>query len=153
MAQRITDIVMLGVFIAAVAAAAAFGAMFMPGAWYAELVKPAWTPPNAVFGPVWTVLYVMIAVAGWLAWQAGARAALAAWVVALALNAAWSWLFFGRQLIGVALADITLLWCAIALFIGLAWKPARWAAVLFIPYLLWVGYASALNLQIWRLNP
>ena len=140
-------------FAAAVLAAAAFGAQFEPGGWYAALAKPAWTPPAWVFAPVWTVLYVLIALAGWLAWRADAgRAAIGAWIVGLALNGAWSWLFFGLHRIGWALADISLLIATIALFITATWRTSRAAALLFVPYLAWVSFAAALNLAIWRLN-
>jgi len=106
-----------------------------------------------VFGPVWTVLYIMIAIAGWVVWRAGDRgAALAAWSVALVLNALWSWLFFGRHAIGWALADILALGLAIVIFIVAAWNVSRTASLLFVPYLMWVSYATALNAAIWRLN-
>src|SRR5687768_7302876 len=99
------------VFIALVAAAAVTGAQFEPGEWYAQLTKPSWTPPNWLFGPVWTALYVAIAIAGWRAWvSTGARwtPALAAWVVQLVLNTLWSWLFFGLHKPGLALFDLSL---------------------------------------------
>lgn len=141
------------VFICLVAAAAAVGATSRPGAWYAALAKPAWTPPSAVFGPVWTLLYLMIAIAGWLVWRSNHRwPAIGAWGVGLVLNMAWSWLFFGRQLPGIALIDILALWCSIVAFLLATRRsnsPAFW---LFVPYLLWVSFATALNLQIWRLN-
>jgi benzodiazapine receptor len=144
----------LVVFVVLTAGAAAFGAQFMPGQWYAALAKPAWTPPNSVFGPVWSVLYVAIAVAGWLAWRSRtAGTALVFWGAGLILNAAWSMLFFGRHLIGVALLDIVLLLATIVGFVITAWPHARLASILFLPYLAWVGYATALNFAIWRLNP
>lgn len=132
---------------------ASFGAAFQPGEWYVGLAKPAWTPPNWLFAQVWTILYAMIAIAGWMAWRwLGASRLFTVWVVALLLNAAWSWLFFGRHWIGAALIDIVALWCAIAAFMVLAWRPARAASLLFAPYLLWVGLAAVLNLRIWQLN-
>jgi tryptophan-rich sensory protein len=143
------------VFLAVVAAAALLGTQFQPGAWYAGLAKPAWTPPNWVFGPVWTILYIAIAIAGWLVWRRTRRMspALWFWSAQIVLNAAWSWLFFGLQRPGLALVDIGLLLAAIAGFILAARRESLAAAVLFVPYLLWVGYASALNLAIWRMNP
>jgi tryptophan-rich sensory protein len=127
----------LAAIVLAVVAAAAFGAAFKPGDWYVGLAKPAWTPPNWLFAPVWTTLYIMIAIAGWTAWRrSGTGLLFAVWVVALMLNAAWSWLFFGRQWIGLALIDIAALWCAIAAFTLLAWRPAPAASLLFAPYLL-----------------
>lgn len=157
MAQQLTSrwrsTVALAVAMALVAAVAAFGGQFRPGAWYAALAKPAWTPPGWLFPPVWTALYVMIAVAGWLIWRAPAGgAAPAFWIAGLILNATWSWLFFGRHDIGLALADILLLWLTIAGFIVSAWPVDRRASLLFLPYLAWVGFASALNFAIWSLN-
>ena len=140
------------VFVLLTAAAAVFGAMFGPGDWYVGLAKPAWTPPNWVFGPVWTVLYLMIAVAGWLVWRGGHGRPLLFWGIGLALNATWSWLFFGRHLTGAALVDIVALWLAIAAFIWSAWGASRTASLLFVPYLAWVTLATALNFAIWRLN-
>ena len=144
----------LAVFVLIVAAAAVFGARYMPGAWYQGLIKPSWTPPNWLFGPVWTLLYIMIAVAGWRVWRAaGMSAALAVWIVNIAANALWSYLMFGQQNIGAALGDIALVWLTIIAFIVLAWRLDRTAALMFVPYLIWVSYASALNAAIWRLNP
>ncbi len=143
----------LVVFLLLVAAAALLATQFKPGAWYAGLIKPAWTPPNWVFGPIWTVLYVMIALAGWLDWRSGERgSAMAAWGVALVLNASWSWLFFGQQAIGLALVDIVALWCAIVAFSLAARNETPVASLLFVPYLLWVSYATALNFVIWQSN-
>ena len=142
------------VFLLLVAGAALFGVRFQPGSWYAGLVKPAWTPPNALFGPVWSVLYLGIAVAGWLVWRRGGwtSPALAFWAFQLVLNALWSWLFFGLHRPLGALCDIVLLWAAALAFAATAWGVNRLAAVLFVPYLLWVAYAAALNTALWRLN-
>ncbi|MEZ5320158.1 MAG: TspO/MBR family protein [Vicinamibacterales bacterium] len=124
--------------------------------WYPTLAKPAWTPPNWLFGPVWTALYLCIGVAGWrvsaVAARSGVRAAWRTWWVQLGLNAAWSPLFFGAHRVGAAALVIVALWIAIATFIVQAWRGARPAAWLFVPYLAWVSYASALNLAIWQLN-
>ncbi len=140
------------VFAALVATAAATGSIFQPGDWYAALAKPSWTPPGWIFGPVWAVLYVMIAAAGWLAWRGGANTALVVWALGLALNAAWSWLFFGEHEIGLAALDIVALALTIVLFIALAWKASPAASLLFVPYLAWVSLAAALNITIWQLN-
>lgn len=141
------------VFLALVAAAAITGSQFMPGDWYMALKKPDWTPPGWLFGPVWTVLYIMIAVAGWLVWRKeGFSLILTLWLVQLIANMAWSWIMFGTHQIGWALLDITLLWLCIAGFIALAWTAHTTAALLFVPYLLWVSFATALNFSIWRLN-
>lgn len=143
----------LAVFALLTVAAASIGSRYTPGSWYAELAKPTWTPPNWVFPVVWPVLYILIAFAGWIAWRAGARAAVVVWGIQLGLNAAWSWLMFGQHRIGAALADLALLWLAIAAFIALAWRPARSAAAMFLPYLAWVAFAGALNLAVLRANP
>jgi translocator protein len=141
------------VFGGLVLAAASTGAQFMPGAWYTTLNKPAWTPPGWLFPIAWTVLYFMIAVAGWLAWRAGGPgSAVAIWAAGLVLNALWSYLMFGRHDIGAALADIAALWLAIAAFIWATWSSEPRAAYLFMPYLAWVSFAAALNFAIWRLN-
>lgn len=142
------------VFLALVAGAAAVGAQFQPGAWYAALAKPDWTPPNWLFAPVWTALYVAIATSGWLVWRRTPRvgAPLALWAAQLVLNAAWSWLFFGLHRPGLAVADIVVLLAAIAGFIVASRRVSPAAAALFVPYLLWVAFATALNVAIWRLN-
>lgn len=141
------------IFLAAVAAVGAFGALFEPGPWYAALQKPAWTPPGWVFGPVWTVLYVLIAVAGWLVWRAeGMGAALAAWIVQLVFNGAWSFAMFGARQIGLAMIIIGVLWLAIVAFMVLALPASQTAVLLFVPYLAWVSYATLLNIRIWQLN-
>jgi benzodiazapine receptor len=141
-------------FLAITALAATTGAKFTPGAWYLTLAKPSWTPPGWLFGPVWTVLYVMIAVAGWMVWrEAGWSTPLVFWGVQLILNTAWSVIMFGAHRIGWALADLVLLWLAIAGFILTAWPISSTAALLFLPYLAWVSFAGALNFAIWRLNP
>jgi tryptophan-rich sensory protein len=136
--------------------AAAFGGFFGPAEWYATLKKPAWNPPGWVFGPVWTALYTMMAVAAWLVWQRGGfasqRRPLTLFLAQLALNAAWTPLFFGLRLPGLAFAEIMVLWLAIAAtltsFRGVS-RPAAW---LLVPYLAWVTFAAALNFALWRLN-
>jgi translocator protein len=141
------------VFLALVFGAAYFGMTYLPGPFYAALQKPTWTPPNEVFAPVWTVLYVLIAIAGWIAWRAqGFGPLLWLWLLQLGLNAAWSYLMFGEKQITPALIDISALWVAILAFIVLAWPVRRSAALLFVPYFLWVTFAAALNFEIWRLN-
>ena len=149
----------LSVCLAACFAAAAFGGLFSSaatGPWYRALRKPAFTPPGWVFGPVWTVLYAAMAVAAWLVWRQrgrpGVRGALTWFGVQLALNAAWSPLFFGLRRPDLGFAVIVLLWAAIAVT---AWKFLRIskpAGVLLLPYLLWVSFASVLNGFLWRLN-
>jgi len=123
--------------------------------WYPTLHKPAGTPPGWVFGPVWTTLYVLMAVSAWLIWrQYGweARTALVVFAAQLVLNLAWSGIFFGARLPGVALVEITILWLAILLNVVVFYPLSPLAASLLVPYLLWVTYASYLNFGLWRLN-
>ena len=121
--------------------------------WYPALKKPPWTPPGWVFGPVWTLLYPLIAVAGWRAWREGrARFGSLAYLLQLALNGAWPWLFFGERRLDLALACIVALCLAILGTIVAFWRVSRGAALLMVPYLLWVGFAAALNHAIWRMN-
>lgn len=121
--------------------------------WYPTLNKPSWTPPPWLFAPVWTTLYVMMAVAAWLVWTIGsARAALALFFSQLLLNLAWSFLFFGARSPALGLIDIVLLWLAIAATIFAFSMKSRLAAFLMVPYLAWVSFALALNTSIWMLN-
>ena len=124
--------------------------------WYATLRKPTWTPPNWLFGPVWTALYLGMAVAAWLVWrQAGfshARLPLTLFAVQLALNVAWSGIFFGLRSPGVAFLEVVLLWLFILSTAIAFWPLSRTASWLLVPYLIWVTFASALNAAIWRMN-
>ena len=121
--------------------------------WYPSLAKPYWTPPSWVFGPVWTLLYPMVAVAGWLAWREGrSRMATLLFLLQLALNAIWPWIFFGERRIDLALACVTALGVAIVLTIRAFWSVSRGAAILMLPYLGWVGFALVLNAAIWWKN-
>ena len=137
-------------------AAASLGAAYLPGPWYEGLVKPRLTPPNLVFGPVWTVLYLLMGVAAGLVWrQAGfhrSRIALSLYLFQLSLNAAWSWLFFGRHQPAWAFGDIVLLWLAIVATTVAFSRISAVAAWLMTPYLAWVSFASYLNFMLWRLN-
>lgn len=154
MAKSLNPWLALAISLALVVAAALFGSQFMPGAWYAGLAKPAWTPPNWLFGPAWTTLYLLMALAAWKVWIAVRRVdgALLLYLVQLVLNALWSWLFFGLQRPDLALANIVVLWLLILATIVLFWRRDRLAGALMLPYLAWVGFATALNLAIWRLN-
>lgn len=146
--------VFLGICLGAGAAGAALTAVSV-GDWYQTLEKPEWTPPDRVFGPVWTTLFVLMALAAWLVWRREVpprRTALALFAVQLALNIAWSGLFFTLRSPGLAFAEILLLWCAIASTLWAFWRISRPAGLLLTPYLLWVSYAAALNLAIWRIN-
>jgi translocator protein len=121
--------------------------------WYPTLNKPSWNPPSWLFAPVWTILYVMMAVAAWLVWKAGnSRAGLILWGSQLALNLAWSFLFFGARSPGLGLIEIAFMWLAIAATIFLFAQKSRVAAYLMVPYLCWVSFASALNAAIYMLN-
>jgi benzodiazapine receptor len=142
-------------FFVAVALTAFVASRFRPGAWYESLTKPAWTPPNWIFAPVWTLLYVGIAVAGWLVWRGSGRrfsAALGVWAAQLAANGLWSWIFFGLHRPGAALVDILVLLALILGFIAAARPASPAAGWLFAPYAVWVAYASALNAAIWLAN-
>ena len=152
----IGSIIGLGCFIAASFLAALTGAWFRPGEWYEHLRKPSWRPPNRVFAPVWTILYVMIAVAGWLVWReaglAGAGLPLAIYALQLVFNAAWTPLFFGLHRPDLGFIDIVLVWVSIVATIVLFYPVHMGAALLLVPYLAWVTFAAALNFAIWRLN-
>jgi tryptophan-rich sensory protein len=139
-------------------AAAAIGAIasIRAAEFYRELVRPTWAPPASVFGPVWTVLYSSMAVASWLVWRSpapGRTIALTAYVLQLALNALWSWLFFAWHDGRWAFVEVIALWGFILLTIVLFWRVSRAAAILLLPYFLWVSFASCLTFAVWRLNP
>ncbi len=141
------------VFLIVTASAAATGAMFQPGTFYEGLTKPNWNPPAQLFGPIWTSLYIMIAIAGWLIWRKqGVTIVLGVWALQLAFNAFWSFLAFKMNRLDLAFYDIVALWIIIVLFIILAWPVSRLGAVLFVPYLIWVSFAGALNYTLWRMN-
>jgi tryptophan-rich sensory protein len=140
-------------FLALCFSVAWFGARFRPGQWYRQLVKPAWTPPDRIFAPVWIVLYMMMAVAGWMVWRTeGSSIALAVFAAQLLLNGIWSWLFFGLHRPDLALVDIVALWIAIAATVATFSSVSTAAAALLLPYLAWVSFALLLNFSIWRLN-
>ncbi len=127
------------------------------GPFYMELTRPEWAPPPSVFGPVWSVLYVLIGVAAWLVWRTGgffmARKALILFFIQLLLNALWTWLFFGWNMGAAAFVEIVLLWGFIVATLIAFWRVNRLAGVLFIPYLLWVSFAVMLSYTVWQLNP
>ena len=149
---------MLILFLALCLGAGGLGSFFTANSvreWYPKLRKPPGTPPSWVFGPVWTTLYVLMAVAAWLVWRAygwGAGFALLIFFAQLALNVAWSGIFFGSRMPGIAFAEIVILWLAIAFNAFVFYLLLPLAAGLLVPYLLWVSYASYLNWGIWRLN-
>lgn len=126
----------------------------MPGAWYAALHKPSWNPPAWLFGPAWTLLYTLMALAAWLVWKrVGFSRPLGLYFVQLALNAAWTPIFFGAHQLGWALFEIVLLWIAILATLLSFRRVNRAAGWLFVPYLAWVTFAMTLNYTLWKLNP
>ena len=149
----------LAAWLAVTFAAAAVGALGSAGAsaFYAALERPAWAPPGWLFAPAWTTLYALMALSAWLVWRArgfaGARIALSLFLIQLAANALWSWLFFAWRLGALAFAEVLLLWCLIVATVAAFWRVSRTAAVLLLPYLAWVTYASALTFEVWRRNP
>lgn len=125
--------------------------------WYRTLNKPSWNPPDWVFGPAWTLLYILMGIAAWLVWRVGwdkpaVRTALAVFAAQLVLNGLWSVLFFGLRSPGIALAEIVVLWCLIVATAVLFFRLDTRAGLLLMPYLAWVTFASGLNLSIWSLN-
>jgi translocator protein len=152
-------IALIGFFILCFATSA-LGALASINAksFYGALVQPSWAPPGWLFGPVWTVLFALMALAAWLVWrsQPPSRAksiALTVFVAQLVANALWSWLFFSWKLGGAAFADIVVLWALIALTIVLFWRFSKLAAAFLVPYLAWVSFAALLNWTLWRTNP
>lgn len=128
-----------------------------PAGWYETLAKPGWTPPTWVFAPVWTVLYVTMAVSAWLVWRkdarfSGVRIALILFAVQLLLNGLWPFLFFGLQSPGLALIGIALLWLTLALTLYAFLNLSRMAGTLLVPYLLWTSLSVLLNFAVWWLN-
>lgn len=140
-----------------VASAMGSAATIRAGSFYADLVRPEWAPPSSVFGPVWTALYVLMAIAAWLVWRAGgfnaARTALTLFLIQLVFNALWSWLFFGWRLGVVAFIEVVLLWMLIVATLIAFWRVRPLAGAMLLPYLAWVSFASALNYSLWQLNP
>jgi translocator protein len=156
---RARSLLGLAGFLVACFAAAALGSVATTAAipeWYATLDKPAFTPPSWVFGPAWTTLYILMAVAAWRVWTrdgfAGATTALTLFFIQLALNAAWSMIFFGLRAPGWALAEIIVLWVAIVATTIHFFRHSSVAGWLMVPYILWVSFATVLNAAIWRLN-
>ena len=154
--DRIRSVLALAGWLALCFGAATFGALFMPGEWYAQLRKPSWNPPSWLFGPVWTALYFMMASAAWLVWRRGGFAAnlrpLSLFLAQLVFNALWSWLFFGLKNPALAFVDIVCLWLGILMTLLSFWNVHRTAAVLLAPYLAWVSFAAVLNGTLWYLN-
>ena len=146
-----------GLVVAFIAAAIGGAASIQAGSFYTQLLRPDWAPPPEIFGPVWTVLYVLMGIAAWLVWRVGgfhaAKSALTLFLAQLALNALWTWLFFAWHRGALAFADILLLWALIVATLISFWRVRPLAGALLVPYLLWVSFASALNFYVWQLNP
>jgi benzodiazapine receptor len=149
----------LGVWIGICFVAAYVGAMFTTPSvptWYSELAKPSWTPPSWIFGPVWSALYLMMALAAWLVWRRGGLAVasipISLFMVQLGLNVMWSILFFGFHMPGIAFGEIVILWFAILATAIAFWRFTPLAGYLLVPYLIWVTFAAVLNFALWQLN-
>lgn len=150
---RLQSIVALTVCLCITFSIAFFGTQFAPDAWYQSIAKPTWNPPNWIFGPVWTVLYTLIAVAAWRVWRKGhARIPLTVWILHLVPNALWSYFFFGAKRMDWALVDILVLLIGIVATMALFAQRDRIAAWLMVPYLLWVSFATLLNWTLLSLN-
>lgn len=154
MKMRVTELSSLVLFVALVLGGGlVVGFVTAPAAWYATLSKPPLTPPNWIFAPVWSALYIMIAIAGWRVWRKGCNnASTMLWWGQLALNFSWSPIFFLAQRTDIALGIIVLLLITIIGFITITWRQDKIASLLFVPYAAWVAFASFLNGAIWRLN-
>lgn len=152
------DILVFAIFFAACFGAGATGALFPPGSWYRSLNKPAWTPPDWVFPTVWTTLYVLMAwsatrVSGAVDGSFAARVGLAFWALQIALNALWTPVFFGLRRLRGGLVVLVPLWLSVAGAMVAFWMVDWLSGLMFVPYLIWVSVAGALNLSVWRLNP
>jgi len=151
------DLIAVAVILLATFATAMTAAVARPGAWYASLRKPWWVPPNWLFPPAWGVIYAIMSAAAILIWLIGEgesrTTALMVYAVQLALNALWSPVFFGVKRIGLAVIEVALLWLAVLATTVLFFGINYWAGLLFVPYLLWVTFASVLTWTMWRLNP
>lgn len=146
-------LVLVAFLVLVIGGGTAIGLVTRPEGWYAALEKPPFNPPNWIFAPVWTILYVLIAVAGWRTFLRDAGGtAMKLWVAQLVLNFLWSPVFFAAHMIGAALAIVALLLVSILAFIGASWTPDRPAAWMFVPYAAWVSFATLLNASIWVLN-
>jgi len=158
--NRLVDLIALAFFVALCLGIGALGAAVVATSvdtWYADLAKPPFTPPDHVFGPIWTVFYVLMAIAAWRVWRAAdrdtRRGPLTLFALQLALTLGWTVVFFGLEKIGAAVATIVVLDVGVVVT-TLAFRPIdRWAGLLMLPYLAWVAFATVLNIAIWRLNP
>ncbi|HUV39442.1 MAG TPA: TspO/MBR family protein [Planctomycetota bacterium] len=154
--EQVVGLVVIVVIVAAAPALGAWTTAEATRTWYQEINRPAWTPPNWLFGPVWTTLYALMALSAWLVWRekgfAARRGPLTLFIVQLALNAAWTPLFFGMRWFGVAFVEIVVMWAAIVATTVAFFRVHTAAGWLLVPYLVWVSYASTLSGGIWWLN-
>jgi benzodiazapine receptor len=142
------------IFLGACLAAGATGALFEPGEWYRGLRKPTWTPPDWLFPVAWTTLYLLMSVAAArVAPLEGSQYAMAFFALQIALNTLWTPVFFGLKRMGAGMVVLVALWIAVACTLGAFWALDRLAGLMFVPYLVWVTVAGALNFSVWRLNP
>lgn len=155
LAQAISLVVAFGVTYAAAAVGAL--ASVQARSFYMELTRPEWAPPGWLFGPVWSALYALMAIAAWLVWRSAgfpaARLAAGLFAAQLVANALWSWLFFAWRFGAAAFAEVVLLWLLILATAVAFWRTSRLAALLLAPYLAWVSFAAALTWAVWRANP
>jgi tryptophan-rich sensory protein len=146
--------ILFGIFLAACLAAGSTGGLFPPGPWYRNLNKPSWTPPNWVFPVTWTTLYLCMAAAGArVALLPDNAIAMALWSLQIALNGLWTPVFFGLKRIRLGLIVLMALWLSVAATLWALWQVDMITGILFVPYLVWVTIAGALNASVWRLNP
>ena len=136
--------------------AAWVGSRFLPDDWYRGINKPIWNPPNWLFAPVWTVLYLLMALSAWLVWRQfgfqGAILPLTVFILQLAMNSAWTWPFFGRHRLDLALVEILAFWFVLVATVVSFWSRLPAAGAILLPYLLWVSFAAFLNFTIWMMN-
>lgn len=149
-----TSMMRLAVFVAFVLGGGfLIGYLNVPGSWYAGLNKPWFNPPNWIFAPVWTAIYLLVAIVGWRTWERSRQGmAMPLWLIQMALNFLWSPVFFSAHLPGVAFAIVLSLFVVILAFIVSQWNSDRISSAIFVPYAAWVGFASLLNFSIVRLN-
>ncbi len=160
MSDKVRDLVALVVAVVVPLLAGGLGSIATVSSiptWYAQLNKPPWNPPDWLFGPVWTLLYILMGVAAWLVWRSGwqaqnVRLAMLSFAVQLVLNVLWSIIFFGLRSPGPALVEIVVLWLLILATTVQFFRLTSLAGYLMLPYLLWVSFASALNASVWSLN-
>jgi tryptophan-rich sensory protein len=154
--NRLFDLLGLAFWIVLTFSVAAFASQFEPGEWYPNILKPAWTPPGWLFGPVWGMLYLSMSISAWLVWRQRYKKRvllpLIFYLMQLAVNGLWSWMFFGSQWIDLALFDLIVLVILVATTMVMFLRIRKSAGLMLLPYLLWISFAAALNLQIWRMN-